>query len=103
MPRSGRRGFWARARRASLLLALSLGLSLAGAAPAQAVSFTEVRDAAFDVVVLRPLNTAAVVLGSVFFVASVPFVAPFVGVRSAWDVYVYAPYEYAFERELGDF
>ncbi len=60
-------------------------------------------EVAFDLTILRPLNAAALALGSVFFVASAPIVAPFGGIRPAWDVFVYAPYEYAFEREPGDF
>ena len=60
-------------------------------------------DGAFDVVVLRPLSAVALVVGSVFFVASAPLVAPFEGVRPAWNTFVYAPYEYTVVRGLGDF
>jgi hypothetical protein len=98
-----------RRRLRSLLPVLALVVSLAaGARPAEAVTVTDVAAAAFDVTILRPLHVAALGLGSVFFVVSVPFVAPFhgadfQGVRSAWEVFVYAPYEYTFERKLGDF
>ena len=91
------------ARRSAAVL-LAIGMSLAGApCPAEAATTVEVLAAAYDVTILRPLNACAVVLGSVFFVASAPFVAPLIGIRTAWDVFVYAPYEYTFERELGDF
>ena len=59
-------------------------------------------DATFDIVVLRPLSMVALVVGSAFFVASVPLVAPFEGVRPAWSTFVYAPYEYTIVRKIGD-
>jgi hypothetical protein len=84
---------------------------VAGAAPgAEAASLSEmssdfVRGAeiAYDVTILRPLNAAATVLGVGFFVASAPLVAPFEGLGSSWEVFVYAPYEYTVMRGLGDF
>jgi len=69
-------------------------------------------EAAFDVAILRPLSAAALAVGSAFFVASVPFVAPWPmvqgqsfteGVGPAWTTFVYAPYEYTVLRDLGDF
>ncbi len=96
-----------RSRRAGSALALAAALALAVAPRAAgAVSAGEVADVAFDVVVLRPLNATAVVLGAVFFVGSAPFVAPFEGregVETAWDIFVYAPWEYAVLRDLGEF
>jgi len=92
------------ARRSAAVLLLAIAMSLAGAPrPAEAATTVEVLAAAYDVTILRPLNACAVVLGSVFFVASAPFVAPFMGVRTARDVFVYAPYEYTVERDIGDF
>lgn len=80
------------------------------AGPAQAADFSKTRDAtyrvgatAFDLIVLRPLNAAALAVGTMFFVASVPFVAPFEGIRPAWSSFVYAPYEYTVLRPLGEF
>lgn len=58
---------------------------------------------AYDVAILRPLNAAATVLGTGFFLASLPLVAPFEGISTSWDVFVYAPYEYTVVRDLGDF
>jgi hypothetical protein len=60
-------------------------------------------EASFDVAVLRPLSTVALVAGSAFFVASVPLVAPFEGLGPSWNAFVYAPYEYVVLREIGDF
>lgn len=100
----GSNGRGPRVRHSVAVLLLAVVISLAGAVrPAEAVSATEIAAATYDVMLLRPVNAIALVLGSVFFVASVPFVAPFVGVRNAWDVFVYAPYEYTFERDIGDF
>lgn len=97
-----------------VLVAAWLGL-VAHADAAQAAGFSQTAhvasrfgEASFDVIVLRPMSAMALAVGSVFFVASVPFVAPFgggrfEGVRSAWSAFVYAPYEYTVLRPLGDF
>ena len=42
-------------------------------------------------------------LGAVFFCASAPFVWPSDGLQTAYDVFVYAPYEYTILRPLGEF
>jgi len=110
--RSSRRLQWALA-----LLVAALAAPVARPSPA-AASLEETgkaaqraADSAFDLVLLRPLSTAALVVGSTFFVVSAPFVAPmgFVrhgasleGLRPAFSTFVYAPYEYAIKRDLGD-
>ena len=98
-----------RSRWGVALLAAALLGPVAGPRPA-AASFEEtanasqrVADSAFDLILLRPLSGAALVVGSAFFVAAAPFVAPFEGLRSAWGTFVYAPYDYAIKRDLGDF
>jgi len=72
-------------------------------------------EAAFDVVALRPLNAAALLVGSALFVASLPAVLPFAvykvfkgsqiveGVRPSWSTFVQPPLEQAVVRPLGDF
>lgn len=55
-----------------------------------------------DVLVLRPLGAATVVGGFVFFVASVPFVAPSGGIVDTWDTFVYSSYDLAVLRPLGE-
>jgi hypothetical protein len=85
----------------TMMLALAVSVMVRTPA-ANAVSATEIGEVTFDLVVLRPLNTVAVALGSVFYVASAPLVWPFVGLDTSWDVFVGAPYEYTFERPLGD-
>jgi hypothetical protein len=60
-------------------------------------------EGAFDVLVLRPLSAAALLVGSAMFVVSTPIVAPFEGVGPAWSAFVYAPFEYTILRPLGDF
>ena len=78
-------------------------LLLAVAPPAQAASVGEVGQVTFDLVILRPLNAMAVVVGMGFFAISAPLVLPSGDVSTPFEVFVYAPYEYAFERPLGDF
>jgi hypothetical protein len=57
----------------------------------------------FDLIVLRPLGAAAMVVGVPFFVASAPFVGPTGGLPRAFDVFVYAPVDYTLLRPLGEF
>lgn len=91
-----------RLRRFATGLACAVVLSLAQAGPARADA-GEFWRSTFDIAVLRPLNAAAVVVGSAFFVASVPLVVWAEEPATAFDIFVYAPYEYTFLRDLGDF
>lgn len=99
--------------------ALAAAALVLHASPARAAGLERTREfaarfgeAAFDLMILRPLSGAALAAGSIFFVASAPLSAPegwirtgsFVeGVRPAWSTFVYAPYEYTILREIGDF
>ncbi len=88
--------------------AVVLGIVVAGA-PSQACaeSFGDTiyrgTEVTYDVLILRPLNAVATLLGSGFFLISLPLVVPFEGIDTSWDVFVYAPYEYTVLRDLGDF
>jgi hypothetical protein len=102
--------------RAAIAIAACIAV-FASAAPARAAEESESKvfplrfvEGAFDVMILRPLSAAALVAGSVFFVASLPLVTPYEGVRGSlegvrgsWSAFVYAPYEYTVLRDLGDF
>ena len=77
-------------------------LALAAATPAAAVTVEEVGHKTFDALVLRPLNAMAVVVGLGFFAITAPLVLPTGDLSTPFEVFVYAPYEYAFERPLGD-
>jgi hypothetical protein len=92
------------------VLVLRAGSAHAAVLDRTAEFFPRFGEVAFDVVVLRPLSIAALAAGSAFFVASVPLVGPYEGVRgstdgirSSWQTFVYAPYEYTILRGLGDF
>jgi hypothetical protein len=103
--RSQQRSRRARSIAASLALALFAAPSAVGAATWSEIGDDAAKNGAvaFDLIVLRPLNAAALALGTVFFAVSAPFVYPFEGIDTAWDVFVYAPYEYTVVRDLGDF
>jgi hypothetical protein len=113
--RSGRRRIGTRrAPRALLAFGLVLALASPGAQAATASDighgFAKIGEDAFDLVVLRPSGMVALAAGSIFFAATVPFVTPYHavkgtvdGVRASYEVFVYPPYEYTFERDLGDF
>ena len=63
---------------------------------------TSVTDVAADAIVVRPMCFVATVLGSVFFVATLPFTAPCGGVHTAAQALVVKPAHATFNRELGD-
>jgi hypothetical protein len=90
------------------IVACVLGIAIAAApsaALAESFGDTMVRGAevTYDVAILRPLNAVATVLGTGFFLASLPLVAPFEGISTSWDVFVYAPFEYTVLRDIGEF
>jgi hypothetical protein len=78
--------------------AVTIGVLPASASPRNATS-TEV---AADVLIVRPLCFVSAIIGSVVFVATLPFTAPCCGVHEAADVLVARPGHAAFVRELGD-
>jgi hypothetical protein len=99
---------------AALALGFALSLAAPGAHAARSDGFLRgaqgVAEDAFDLAVLRPAGIVALAAGSVFFVASLPVVTPYPaikgsteGIRGSYDVFVYPPYEYTFQRDLGDF
>jgi hypothetical protein len=88
---------------ASLALVVHAGSAQAAAFEQTGKFASRFGEATFDVLILRPMSVAALIAGSIFFVASVPLVAPFEGIRPAWSTFVYAPYEYTVVRDLGDF
>ena len=57
----------------------------------------------FDLIILRPLGTAATVAGLPMFLASCPLLVPSGEYLTSWDIFVLAPAEYTFRRPLGDF
>jgi hypothetical protein len=76
------------------------------AAPAVPNPWAEGATKAFDVIPIRLLSVAAVVIGFGAFVVSVPLVAPgfqMEGIRNSWDYFVTGPVDYTFVRPLGDF
>ena len=106
---------WRRAAGFIALISIASSASLAqtgvdadGAEASQAVPIEEPVDwelvglSALDAVILRPLGAVTTVGGFVFFLASVPFVAPSGHIGTAWDVFVYGPYDDTFVRPLGE-
>ena len=58
---------------------------------------------AFDVLILRPIGTAATLGGFGCFLLLTPLAAASQGVGTVWDIFVLGPAEYTFERPLGEF
>lgn len=59
-------------------------------------------DVAMDAIFVRPVSFIATILGSAFFVATLPFTAPACGVHAAAHALVGVPGHATFVRELGD-
>ena len=105
--------------RTALSGAISIALVLASATPAlgaeaqtsadevpakveSEIDWYRVGDLAVDTAVLRPLGALSTIGGFVFFLASVPFVAPAGRIETAWDIFVYGSYDDTFVRPLGE-
>lgn len=58
---------------------------------------------AFDLLVLRPASVVALAVGAAFFVVSAPLVAPEGNFSETRYLFLEVPFEYAFQRRLGDF
>lgn len=55
-----------------------------------------------EVLLVRPLGAAATVVGSLFYVITLPFTAALGQDDEAADALVHSPYEFTFERHLGE-
>ena len=56
-----------------------------------------------DLVFVRPLALVGTVLGAAVFVVALPFTVPSGSVEKTADAFVANPFEYTFNRRLGDF
>lgn len=56
-----------------------------------------------DLVIVRPVALVGTVLGAAVFVVALPFTLPTQTVGQAAKVFVANPFEYTFNRPLGDF
>lgn len=56
---------------------------------------------AADVILVRPVSLAAVVVGTAVFVVSLPFTIPAGGVSKAARVLISEPFAYTFQRPIG--
>ncbi len=56
-----------------------------------------------DVVLIRPLGIASMILGAAAFIVSIPFTASGGNVDEAWDTLVTKPAKFTFKRPLGQF
>lgn len=105
-----------RSRRFAALLATSLLLVAAG--PAAAVDWLPETDfewegssaqraaaTGIDVLMVRPLAAARVIVGSLIFIPTAAMASPMgrEGISAAYEVLIELPVEYAFEREIGEF
>ena len=94
------------ARRAVVAALSVLALQLVGAGPPASEpsgpSALETGSLMVDLLVLRPLGMAATAVGFGFFLIAGPLAAPAAQFGEAWDVFVMSPYEFTFQRRLGE-
>ncbi|MBW1742122.1 MAG: hypothetical protein JRJ47_01665 [Deltaproteobacteria bacterium] len=70
------------------------GLELESEAPAEAM--------VMDLCLMRPLGIGATVVGTAFFIVSLPFSALGRNTETAWDKMVADPFNFTFARPLGE-
>ena len=90
-------------RRKSLVLALTLILSLTWVTPILAWEEPDAFSMAADTILARPLGIAATILGTAFFIVSLPFTAISGSVDTAAQKLVVDPFSFTFDRPLGEF
>lgn len=95
---------WPLARRAVVLSVVALQLVGAGppASEPSGPSALETGSLMVDLLVLRPLGMAATAVGFGFFLIAGPLAAPTGQFGEAWDTFVISPYEFTFQRPLGE-
>ena len=84
---------------ALVVSALFMGPALAGD---ETVTGDRGADMAIDLVVVRPLGLAATVVGAVGWVVALPFTLPTGQAGETAQQFVGRPFEYTFNRPLGD-
>jgi hypothetical protein len=85
----------------AILNLTNLGLQ-AGAQGHQPAESATVEHMILDFILLRPLGTAATVLGAVFFTASLPFSTIGGNTKAAFQKLVIEPAKFTFKRPLGE-
>ena len=93
-----------RVRLVGAVLAATTMVLLAGPAMAtdETVTGDKGADMAIDLVVVRPLGLAATVVGAVGWVVALPFTLPTGQAGETGRQFVGRPFEYTFNRPLGD-
>jgi hypothetical protein len=80
----------------------TLAILMSGLNSSSAASHYDPALVVADTVIVRPLCFAATIIGSVFFVVSLPVAATSGSVHTAADVLVVSPARATFTRPLGD-
>lgn len=95
-------------RRAGLALAACVALAAApaaaqGVSPSDPVLGDPAADMVADLLIVRPLGLVGTVIGAAGFVLALPFTVPSGSVGDTGQTLVVRPFEYTFNRPLGDF
>jgi len=57
---------------------------------------------AMDLLIVRPIGVAAGIIGTGFFILSLPFTIPTRGVNDAAQIFIVKPFKFSFTREFPD-
>lgn len=85
-----------------ILITCALGILMTGAPSARASDRLDPAMVVADTIIVRPLCFVATIVGSAFFVVSLPIAATSHSVDRAADVLVLSPARSTFIRPLGD-
>jgi len=89
--------------RKKLIAFLVVFALLTGTVPAIAANDISDADVIADALLVRPVGLASIVLGSVIFVAALPFSLPSRSVGKVGQLIVVDPCKFTFVRPMGDF
>jgi hypothetical protein len=105
MSRSNRNRSLSLTARCILMSVLALGLPSAALADWQESRGADIAASTLDVVIIRPLAAAKVVVGAALLIPAAIFSSPMgrEGFQGAYEVLVAVPAEYAFDRKVGEF
>lgn len=86
-----------------IVVMLIITMTLVFAFSASASASQQAAEIIADVVLVRPVSLAAVIVGTALFIVALPFSAPSGSVSETAQALVATPFRYTFARPIGDF
>jgi len=88
----------------TLFLFLAVSLTIGGFCSVGSAQEDAIKDEwnTMDLLIARPLGIAAGIVGTGFFILSLPFTIPTAGVDDAAQMFIVKPFRFSFGREFPD-